>query len=152
MDIKEAYQEQVEAQLKEWCAEVEKMLAAANRVQDVALIARLHTLIEEQGVAQQKLQALKLKEAEIESWTALKTELDRTLVEIQDDLSRARETVVKSIGWAEGIATEKTVESIGWAEGIAKEDHVESIGWAEGIAEEDHVKSIGWAEGYKKKK
>jgi hypothetical protein len=150
MDANKAYQEQVEAQLKSWCAEVEKMLAQANRVQNVTMIARLHTLIDEQSVAQQQLQAL--KQADAESWTALKATLDGTLAELLEELNRVRETAIKSIGWAEGIAAEDPVESIGWAEGIAQEDQVKSIGWAEGIAEEDHVKSIGWAEGYKKKK
>lgn len=150
MDTKEAYQVQVEAQLKAWCAEVEKMLAHANQVQDVTMIARLHALVDEQGVAQQQLQAL--KQAEADSWEALKATMDRTLAELQEELSRTRQTAIKSIGWAEGLADESLVESIGWAQGIAKEDQVKSIGWAEGIAEEDQVKSIGWAEGYKKKK
>jgi hypothetical protein len=150
MDAKQEYQVQVEAQLKSWCAEVEKMLAEANRVQNVTMIARLHTLIDEQSAAQQQLQAL--KQADAESWPARKAALDETLAELLDDLNRVRETAIQSIGWAEGLAQEDHIKSIGWAEGIAEEDQVKSIGWAEGITKEDHVKSIGWAEGYKKKK
>ena len=87
MDAKKAYQEQVEAQLKRWCAEVEQMLAEANRVQNVTMIARLHTLVDQQSAAQQQFQAL--KQADAESWATLKATLDVTLAELLEELEGA---------------------------------------------------------------
>ena len=153
MVTKEAYQQQVETQLKEWCAEVEKMLAEASRAQVEPVMIRLQAVVAKQGVAQQRLQGL--KQADINTWETHKVELDSLITELAHELdhvrSVAQKATIHSIGWAEGIATEDQVESIGWAEGIAKEHKVDSIGWAEGIAEEDSVESVGWAEGYEKK-
>jgi hypothetical protein len=150
MVTKENYQEKVEIQLRDWCVQVEKMLAQATKIEAEALIEQLQNLVDKQGTAQQKLQAL--KQVDPQNWLDFKKELDRVMTELQHEFDQARaaayRTNIQSIGWAEGIAKEAPVESIGWAEGIAKEAPVESIGWAEGIAEENPLESIGWGEGY----
>jgi hypothetical protein len=147
---KDEYQNMVEAQLNKWCLQVEKMLAQATQIEAEALVEQLQKLVDKQGTAQLKLQAL--KEAGSEHWPPLKTELDHLMTELQHEFDQARAAAyranIQSIGWAEGIAKEDEVQSIGWAEGLAEEAPIKSIGWAEGIAEEDPVESVGWGEGY----
>ena len=151
------YLEKVEAQLKEWSAEIETLKAEASKVKPAARITydiQLRVLTDKQEAVQRKLQELSL--AGKQSWEELRAQVENALTELKEELIRVNELAKKAryevLSWARGIASEHVVESIGWAQGIAEEDPVESIGWAQGVAEEDPVESIGWAQGYGQEK
>lgn len=147
---KDEYQKKVEDQLNTWCMQVERILSQATEIEAQVLVEQLQKLVDKQGTAQLKLQAL--KHASNELWPQLKTELDHLMTELQHEFDQARAAAyqanIQSIGWAEGIAQEDVVQSIGWAEGLAEKAPIKSIGWAEGIAEENPIESVGWGEGY----
>ena len=97
---KDEYQEMVEAQLNKWCLQVEKMLAQAMQLEAQALVEQLQELVDKQGTAQLKLQAM--KEAGSENWPPLKSELDHLMTELQHEFDQARAAAyqanIQSIG------------------------------------------------------
>ncbi len=153
MAAEKNYQEKTEAQLNRWYAKTESLLAKAKQQQATGLVKQLEALVSKQGTAQGKLQALK-QAGEGEKDT-VKAELENILDQLRQDLERveatAGKTLIKSIGWAEGLADKDPVESIGWAEGLASEQTIHSAGWVQGLADEDPVESVGWAQGYESK-
>jgi hypothetical protein len=157
MITKQAYLEKVEAQLRIWNAEIEKLKANASNVQAEAKVKyqqQLEAFIVNEQAAQHLAQ--QLKQAGNETWQKIKADTDSTMQSLKQEFDLVRKAAqragVEPVGWAEGLADEDVPESIGWAEGVADEDVVESIGWGEGMAKEDVVKSKGWAEGYEQKK
>ena len=157
MLTKQAYLEKVEAQLRIWNAEIEKLKINASNVQDEAKVKyqqQLEAFIVNKQAAQHLVQ--QLKQAGNEKWQKIKADTDSTMQSLKQEFYLVRKAAqragVEPVGWAEGLADEDVPESIGWAEGVADEDVVESIGWGEGMAKEDVVKSRGWAEGYEQKK
>ncbi len=153
MTTKQAYQEKIEAQLKEWQIGLEKLKIKAAKAKAEAKLEyqqQFDELAAQQQAARQKLEAL--KQVGSERWVDLKANLDSAMIELQQGFDRLK-TAGQQYGddvlsWAKGIAKEHNLHSIGWAEGFAKEKETESIGWAEGLAEKDKVESQGWAEDY----
>lgn len=83
MGMKEAYQEKIEAQLREWTAKINELKAKADGAKADAKIEiqkRIGTLRVKQEEAQAKFQAL--KQVGTEKWEQLRTGLDKAM----DDL------------------------------------------------------------------
>jgi hypothetical protein len=93
MDLKEAYQEKLEAQLKEWSAKFMEFQAKAEMAKadaKIELLKHARTLQAKQEAAQQKLQ--ELKEAGADAWERAKPDLEKAI----DNLKSAWESIKKS--------------------------------------------------------
>jgi len=89
MALKEAYQEKIEAQLREWTAKINELKAKAEGAKADAKIEmhkRIDPLRAKQEAAQAKFQAL--KQAGTEKWEQLRTGLDKAM----DDLKTTWES------------------------------------------------------------
>ncbi len=90
MHLKEAYQEKLEAQLKEWSAKIQQLQAKAEIAKadaKIELQKRLQTLQAYQGAAQQKLK--ELKDAGADVWEKAKPALEKAM----DNLKSAWQSV-----------------------------------------------------------
>lgn len=84
MGLKEAYQEKIEAQIKEWTAKLQEYKAKADQANADAKIQMYHQidrLRAQKDAAQQKLNAIKA--ASGDSWEALKAGSERALEEMK---------------------------------------------------------------------
>lgn len=84
MGLKEAYQEKIEAQIREWSAKLQEYKAKAdmaNADAKIQMYQQIDRLRAQKEAAQQKLNALKA--ASGESWEALKAGSERTLEEMK---------------------------------------------------------------------
>jgi TolA-binding protein len=82
MESKKAYQEKLEAQLKEWSSKMEELKAKAQKATadaKVELEKQIETLRGKQEALQQKLK--QIKEAGAEAWEKLKAEADKAVGE-----------------------------------------------------------------------
>lgn len=157
MTTKQAYQEKIEAQLKEWQIGIEQLKVKAQQAKADAKLEyeqKLDQLAAQQVLAKEKLDQLKKSSAE--NWDSLQAEVDQAMSKLHHQLDQFRQFAEEQghdvLSWAKGIAKEHKLRSIGWAEGFTRHKESESIGWAEGLAEEDKVESEGWTEGYGKEK
>jgi hypothetical protein len=153
---RQAYQEKIEAQLKEWQTGIEQLKVRAEKAKADTKIEyekALNQLAAQQAVAQEKLDDLKA--ASTDNWEALKSEMDQAMGKLQTDFNEYRKAAEKQghdvLSWAKGIAQEHGLSSIGWAEGFSSDDEAESAGWAEGQSDDREVESEGWTEGYSQK-
>jgi uncharacterized FlaG/YvyC family protein len=92
MGLKEAYQEKLEAQLKEWSAKVMELQAKAEMAKadaKIELHKHLQTLLAKEEAAQQKLKIL--KEAGADAWERAKPDLEKAI----DNLKSAWESIKK---------------------------------------------------------
>ena len=92
MGLKEAYQEKLEAQFKEWSAKVMELQAKTEMAKadaKIELHKHLQTLKAKQEVAQQKLK--ELKEAGADAWEKAKPDLEKAL----ENLKSAWESIKK---------------------------------------------------------
>jgi hypothetical protein len=90
MGLKEAYQEKLEAQLKEWSAKFNELRAKAEMAKADAKIEiqkHLQTLQAKQEAAHQKLE--ELKKAGADTWEKAKPGLEQAM----DGLKRAWESI-----------------------------------------------------------
>jgi uncharacterized protein YbjQ (UPF0145 family) len=84
MGLKEAYQEKIEAQLKEWSAKLHEMKAKADKATadaKIEMYKQIDHLRAQKDAAQQKLNDI--KGASAESWEALKTGSEKALEEMK---------------------------------------------------------------------
>jgi len=84
MGLKDAYQEKIEAQLKEWSAKLREMKAKADKATADAKIEmdkQIDHLRAQKDAAQQKLN--EIKGASAESWETLKAGSEKTLGEMK---------------------------------------------------------------------
>ena len=92
MGLKEAYQEKLEAQLKEWSAKVKLLQAKSEMAKadaKIELYKQTQVLQEKQKDAQQKLNAL--KRASTDAWEKAKPDLEKAM----DHLKSAWESIKK---------------------------------------------------------
>lgn len=129
MTTRQAYQEKIEAQLKEWQVGLIKLKVKADKAKAEAkleyqqqldeLSARLHT-------ARQKFDAL--QQVGSNRWEEMRDNLDTTMTELQQGFNRFKTAGQQHgddvLSWARGIAKEHKLHSIGWGEGIAKEKEI----------------------------
>jgi hypothetical protein len=91
MDIKEqAYQQKMEAQLKQWKAKIDIAEARAEQVSADAKIKyaeQLETIDEKYEQAQEKLAAL--QDASEDAYKEIRQGLDRAIQELSDSMSKA---------------------------------------------------------------
>jgi hypothetical protein len=90
MDIKKAYQEKMEAQLREWAAKIDGLKAKADKAKAEVKIKYYGQILElriKQEVARQKLH--ELRESGDEAWEELKVGVDRALGDLKGSLNRA---------------------------------------------------------------
>ena len=84
MGLKEAYQEKIEAQIKEWSAKLAEMKARADKAGADAKV-HLHQQIDlmkaRKEAAEEKLD--EIKSAGAESWETLKGGMEKTLDEVK---------------------------------------------------------------------
>jgi hypothetical protein len=84
MKLKEAYQEKVEGQIKEWTAKLQDYKAKADKASadaKVQMYQQIDRLRAQKEAAQQKLN--EIKAAKGDSWEALKTGSERSLHELK---------------------------------------------------------------------
>jgi len=84
MRLKEAYQEKIEAQIKEWTAKLQEYKAKAdmaNADAKIQMYRKIDRLRAQKEAAQQKLSAIKA--ASGDSWEALKAGSERALEEMK---------------------------------------------------------------------
>lgn len=84
MGLKEAYQEKLEAQIREWAAKLQEYKAKADKASAAAKIQmyqQLDHLRAQKEAAQQELN--ELKAASGESWEALKAGSERAVAEMK---------------------------------------------------------------------
>lgn len=84
MRMKKAYQEKIEAQIKEWTAKMQEFKAKADKASAEAKIQmyqQIDRLRVQKEAAQEKLNAIKA--ASGDSWEALKTGSERALEEMK---------------------------------------------------------------------
>jgi hypothetical protein len=89
MGLKEAYQEKIEAQLKEWDAKVEELKAKAQQAKAEAKIRaeeQIQSLLKKRDGISQKLQAL--KEIGEDKWESLQGGIDQALHDIKESLRK----------------------------------------------------------------
>jgi hypothetical protein len=154
---RQAYQDKIEAQLKEWQIGIEKLKVKAEKATADTKIdyqKTLDQLAAQQAVAQEKLDELKASSAD--NWETLKSEMDQAMDKLQTDFDRYHQIAKQNghdvLSWAKGIAQEHGLSSIGWAEGLSHDKEATSVGWAEGQSEDSEVESEGWTEGYHREK
>ena len=90
---KKAYQEKIEAQLKEWSAKIEEVKAKAEKSKAQLKIKyekQIEDLRTKQDVVQQKLR--QLRESGEDTWEGLKTGMENSLDELKGSLDRALST------------------------------------------------------------
>jgi predicted nuclease with TOPRIM domain len=84
MGLKEAYQEKIEAQLKEWSAKITELKAKADKTSadaKIKLYQELDDLKARKEAAQQKLN--EIKAASAEKWESLKTASDKAVEDLK---------------------------------------------------------------------
>jgi hypothetical protein len=84
MGLKEAYQEKIEAQIKEWTAKLQEYKAKADKASadvKVQMYQQLDHLRTQKEAAQQKLN--EIKAASGDSWEALKAGSEKVLEEMK---------------------------------------------------------------------
>lgn len=84
MGLKEAYQEKIEAQLREWTAKINELKAKAEGAKadaKIEMYKRIDALRVKQEAAQAKFQAL--KQAGTEKWEQLRTGLDQAMEDLK---------------------------------------------------------------------
>lgn len=91
MDIKEqAYQQKMEAQLKQWKAKIDIAEARAEQVSadaKIKYVEQLETIDEKYEQAQEKLAAL--QDASEDAYKEIRQGLDRAIQELSDSMSKA---------------------------------------------------------------
>jgi len=95
MGLKEAYQEKLEAQLKEWSAKVKELQAKAEGAKadaKIEMYKHLQTLQAKQEAAQQKLK--ELRDAGADAWEKAKPGLESAM----DGVKSAWENVKRHFG------------------------------------------------------
>jgi hypothetical protein len=91
MGLKEAYQEKIEAQLKEWSARLQELKAKADKATADAKIEmekHIEELRAKKEAAQHKLNDIKTAGAD--SWEALKSGSEKTLEEMKKTWDRVK--------------------------------------------------------------
>jgi uncharacterized coiled-coil DUF342 family protein len=84
MGLKEAYQEKLEAQIKEWSAKVTELKAKADQAgadAKIQMYQQIDQLRARKDAAQQKL--TEIKAASADSWEALKTGSEKALGDLK---------------------------------------------------------------------
>jgi len=84
MGLKEAYQEKLEAQLKEWSAKLNELKAKADKATagaKVKMYQEIDDLKAKKEVAQQKLD--EIKAAGAEKWESLKAASEKTMEDLK---------------------------------------------------------------------
>ncbi len=84
MGLKEAYQEKMEAQVKEWSAKLQEMKAKADQATadaKIEMYKHIDELRAKKEAAQHKLN--EIKGASAESWEALKAGSEKTLEDLK---------------------------------------------------------------------
>ena len=84
MDTRKAYQEKIEAQLKEWSAKAKQWQAKAEMAKadaKIEMLKQLQTLQAKQEVAQQKLKAL--QDVGADAWEEAKPDLAKAMEHLQ---------------------------------------------------------------------
>lgn len=146
----DTYQQQVEAKLKEYSAEIEKLKAEANETTPETRL-KYQQQVEALSARQQDVQTQlqQLNQASGENWEELKQELDQELMSLEESVERARaelqQTDRERLGWAEGMAQKRAHDSEGWAEGLGHQEE-NSEGWVEGMGHQEQD-SRGWPQG-----
>lgn len=90
MDTKKAYQEKMEAQIREWSAKMELLRAKADKTKAEAKIKyyeQIEELKEKQELAHLKLN--ELRGSKDEAWEELKAGFDKAWEELSEGFSRA---------------------------------------------------------------
>jgi uncharacterized coiled-coil protein SlyX len=95
--VKEAYEQQIKAQLREWNAQIDLLRARAEKAEADARVdyqQRIQELELKQAAAQERLE--KLQGASAEAWNDLRAGMDRAVNELQaalkDATDRLRQT------------------------------------------------------------
>lgn len=84
MGLKEAYQDKIEAQIKEWTAKLQEYKAKADKASadvKIQMYQHLDHLRAQKEAAQQKLQ--EIKAASGDSWEVLKSGSEKALAELK---------------------------------------------------------------------
>jgi uncharacterized coiled-coil DUF342 family protein len=84
MGLKEAYQEKLEAQLREWSAKISELKAKADQASadaKIKMYQELDDLKARKGAAQEKLN--EIKAAGAEKWESLRAGADQTLADLK---------------------------------------------------------------------
>ncbi|HEX9883036.1 MAG TPA: hypothetical protein VGA79_03635 [Desulfobaccales bacterium] len=84
MGLKEAYQEKLEAQLKEWSAKLNELKAKADKATadaKIKMYREIDNLKAKKDVAQQKLD--EIKAAGAEKWESLKAASEKTMEDLK---------------------------------------------------------------------
>jgi hypothetical protein len=84
MGLKDAYQEKIEAQIKEWSAKLAEMKAKADKAggdAKIHLYQQIDAMKARKEAAEEKLG--ELKQASAESWETLKEGMEKTLDEVK---------------------------------------------------------------------
>jgi hypothetical protein len=85
MGLKEAYQEKLEAQVKEWAVKLTELKAKADQAgadAKIQMYKQIDQLQAQKEAAQQKLS--QIKSAGAESWEALKAGSEKTLADMKE--------------------------------------------------------------------
>jgi len=93
---KEAYQEKIDAKLKKWRAEIDKLKADSREAKADAKLEYQHQIDElssKQKAAEQRFN--ELKRAGADSWEDMKTGIDKALNALQQSFERASQRVRK---------------------------------------------------------
>lgn len=99
MGLKEAYLDRVEAQIKEWDADFEKMKAKAQIASAEARIEYYNKLEGMQARADQfKKEFSSFKESSGEAWEELKGGLDKAYNEMSSTFADFKETFTQAVG------------------------------------------------------
>jgi multidrug resistance efflux pump len=90
MESKKAYQEKMEAQLREWSAKIDLLKAKADKAKaevKIKYYEKIEELRADQETARQKLQ--ELKGSGEEAWGELKGGVDKAIGDLKEGLNRA---------------------------------------------------------------
>lgn len=85
MGMKEAYQQKIEAQLKEWSAKIGELKAKAEKAtaeRKIELHKAIDVLRTRKEAAQKKLKDI--KEASAETWENLQSAMDRAMADVKN--------------------------------------------------------------------
>ena len=96
MGLKEAYQEKLEAQLKEWSAKVKELQAKAGSAKadaKIELQKQLEGLHAKQEVAQEKLK--EIKEASAAAWEKAKPGVEKAMTDLNSAWQRIKKQFSK---------------------------------------------------------
>lgn len=92
MSTKDAYQQKLEAKLREWNAEIERMQAKAEQAEADARVryqSEIRRLEEERARAEAKLE--ELRQSSDEAWDELKHGMENAWASLEDAMKRARD-------------------------------------------------------------